>query len=102
MALGARVVVLGPHGHAGLRLYDSFLALPAVTPAPVRPPAAQATGVKPRPAVAERNVRTELARLYRTHQIDRSDYKRYGASLSAAENAVKHLRGTRAVEASSR
>ncbi|MGB0091619.1 MAG: D-glucuronyl C5-epimerase family protein [Solirubrobacteraceae bacterium] len=97
VALGARVVVLGPHGHAGVR-NDPFLALPAVTPAPVQSPAAQATGVKPRSAVAKRNVRTELARLFRTHQIDRSDYKRYGASLIAAENAAKHLRGTRAAE----
>lgn len=46
---------------------------------------------------AGRNVRTELARLYRTRQIGQSDFRRYGTSFSLALNAVKHLRGTRAV-----
>ncbi len=46
----------------------------------------------------QRTVVSELARLYRTHQIDQADYGRYSASFSAALSAVKHLGGTRATE----
>ena len=96
-ALGARVLVLGAHGHVAVR-NDRFLALPAVTPTAAGSASARATRVKPRAPAAERTVRSELARLFRTHQIDQGDYRRYGASLSAAQDAVKHLGGPRAAE----
>jgi hypothetical protein len=51
----------------------------------------------PKPA-PERTVVSELARLYRSHQLSGPDYGRYGASFAAALAAVKRLRGTRATE----
>jgi hypothetical protein len=97
VALAVRVVVLGPDGHATIR-NDPFLALPALTPAPTVSSASRVARLKPRARVADRNVRTELARLYRTHQIDQADYHRYSASFNSALSAVKQLGGTRAVE----
>jgi hypothetical protein len=58
--------------------------------------AAKATSPKPKPP--ERTVRSELARLYRTSEIDAADYRSYSASLDATLATVKRLRGTRAVE----
>ncbi len=97
VALAVRVVVLGPDGHATIR-NDQFLALPALTPASTVSSAAGVARVKPRARVADRNVHTELARLYRTHQIDQADYHRYSATFNSALSAVKRLGGTRAVE----
>src|SRR5207302_9088494 len=44
------------------------------------------------------NVRSQLARLQRTHAISTDDYRRYLRSFNDAVNAVKRLSGTRAVE----
>jgi hypothetical protein len=96
-ALAARVIVLGTQGHAVSR-NDPFLTTPALTPTPSAR-TAQATGhPQPRAHAADRNVRTELARLRRTRQISTADYQRYLGSFNTALGTVKRLRGTRAVE----
>ncbi|MBV9048147.1 MAG: hypothetical protein JOY58_07755, partial [Solirubrobacterales bacterium] len=106
------VVVLGARGRVAVRV-DPFVAVPALTPetngssaalaSRSAAPGLGATGASAKPADAGArdplaNVRTTLARLLRTHQIDAAHYRRYSASLSAAQNAVKHLHGTRALE----
>ena len=48
--------------------------------------------------IADRDVRSELARLHRAHAISTAVYRRYLGSFNAAVNAVKRLNGTRAVE----
>jgi D-glucuronyl C5-epimerase C-terminus len=95
-AAAAPVLVMGHGGHVTHRI-DRFLALPAVTPAPAGA-GASAASARAHSQSAQPTVRSELARLYRTRQIDLADYRRYGASFTAALNAVKRLRGTRAVE----
>lgn len=54
---------------------DRFLALPAVTPAPAGA-GASAASAPAHTQSAQPTVRSELARLYRTRQIDLADYRR--------------------------
>jgi hypothetical protein len=97
-AFAARVIVLGPHGHATVR-NDPFLTTPAMTPVPAgRSVASTATRSLPRAEAADRNVRTELARLRRRGEISAADCSRYLGSFNAALGTVRRLRGTRAVE----
>jgi len=95
-AAAAPVLVMSRGGHVTRRI-DRFLATPAVTPAPAGS-GAFAARTRARSQRPQRTVRSELARLYRTRQIDLADYRRYGASFTAALAAVKRLGGTRAVE----
>jgi hypothetical protein len=106
----AQIIVLDRVGHAVAR-NDPFLPPAALDPAPapapslrsVQPPHTARPNIhsgrinRPR-RVVDRNVRTELARLYRTHQIDQVDYSRYLNSFNSSLGAVRKLRGTRAVE----
>jgi hypothetical protein len=104
-AAAAPVLLMG-HGGRVRRANDPFLPSAAPTPAPAkmvkrtRPNpvavAAKAPARKRRPK--QRTVPSELARLYRSGQIDASDYGRYGASWSAAGAAAKRMRGIRATE----
>jgi hypothetical protein len=96
----APITVLEPGGHTIVR-NDPFLGPPALEqPVGFRAGATRAgTGAgssKPRPP--DRNVRTELARMYRLHDISQADYQRYSASFNAALKSVKQLTGTRATE----
>jgi D-glucuronyl C5-epimerase C-terminus len=94
-AAGAPVLVMAPGGHV-TRGTDPYLTTPSLTPAPATASAARAPARrKPAPAPT---VVSELARLYRTHQIDHADYRRYSASFASALSTVKRLGGTRAVE----
>jgi hypothetical protein len=90
-ALAARVLVLGPHGHATVR-NDPFLTVPALTPGiPV-------SRARPRGQIAGRAVRGELARLLRLNAISRDAYRYYLRGFNAALSAERHLHGQRAVE----
>jgi hypothetical protein len=93
----ARVVVLERDGHAVVR-NDPFLTAVTCTSAHAVSLRARAARINRRARVADRNVRTELARLHRMHAISTPAYRRYLGSFSAALNAVKRLSGTRAVE----
>jgi hypothetical protein len=98
-ALAAPVLVLGAGGRATVR-DDPFLTFPGVAPAPSVSSAsspARASRARPR-ARTDRNVRTELARLHRTHAISIAAYRRYLASFNSALRTERHLRGTRALE----
>jgi hypothetical protein len=97
------------HGGRVTRRDDRFLVARPLTPVPaVGAPTSGPTTHLPRAIAArapahrkqppQRTVVSELARLYRTHQIDQADYGRYSTSFSAALSAVKHLGGTRATE----
>ncbi len=94
----AQIIVLGRDGQAVVRS-DPFLKGPAVAQPPAAPEAIGDPGRgPPRAHAADRNVRSELARLFGTHQIDQADFARYRASFTGALNTVRHLRGRRAVE----
>ena len=113
-ATAAPVLVMGRGGHVTFR-NDRFLTARSATPRPAsggasagsapggsgsrRPArdAASAAQAPPRRA-PPRTVVSELARLYRFHQLSAADYRRYGAGFAAALAAVKRLRGTRATE----
>jgi hypothetical protein len=94
-ALAARVIVLGPHGHATVR-NDPFLTTPALTPLPAGRAATAQT--PPRAHAADRNVRSELARLRRRSEISGTDYRHYLGSFNSALGTVRRLSGTRATE----
>ncbi len=119
-AQAAPVLVMGSHGRVR-RETDRFLAASTAEPAPARPQArpararalsAAAPGalapVAPgalaaRAAARGRRLKPPsvpgvLAHLYRTGQLDRSDYDAYGASWNAAQRLVKHLSGIRRAE----
>ena len=68
------------------------------TPTPAVPFGARVARFNPRAQIADRDVRSELARLHRAHAISTAVYRRYLGSFNAAVNAVKRLNGTRAVE----
>jgi hypothetical protein len=91
----ARVVVLDRHGYASVR-YDQALSGPALTPRPAV--ASESVGRPTGRDAGDRNVRSELARLYHRHLISRSSYQRYGASFNSALAAVRRLPGARAAE----
>jgi hypothetical protein len=93
----ARVVVLGRDGHTTIR-NNPFLRPAAPMQTPGASFGARAARVEPGAHLADRNVRTELARLHRVHAISTDAYRHYGVSLTAALRAVTRLRGTRAVE----
>lgn len=108
-AAATPVLVMGRHGQVH-RANDPYL--PAATPTPMPTPAAprpaggiHLPGAAPGATVARAPARkkrkpptvaSELSRLYRTGQIDASDYGNYRASWAAAGSTTKHLRGTRA------
>ena len=96
-AEASQVVVLGRDGHIS-RQNDPFLALSPVTPVPAVSPRARSARRGPKARVADRNVRTELARLHRVLAISNAAYRRYLGSFNAALSAVKRLAGTRALE----
>jgi hypothetical protein len=52
----------------------------------------------PKARVAGADVRSELARLFHAHQIDRVAYRRYSGNFQNALDTVKRLTGTRAAE----
>ena len=68
------------------------------TPTPAVPFGARVARFNPGAQIADRDVRSELARLHRAHAISTAVYRRYLGSFNAAVNAVKRLNGTRAVE----
>jgi D-glucuronyl C5-epimerase-like protein len=117
-ATAAPVLVMGRGGHV-TRQDDRFLTEAVVAPAPMRrvEPVAGSASVRGAEPVAgtaraaaiarapahpkrapERTMVTELARLYRTGQINSTEYHSDSASWSAALAAVKRLNGTRAAE----
>jgi D-glucuronyl C5-epimerase C-terminus len=107
-ATAAPVLVMGRGGHV-TRRNDRFVSPQPITRAPAAParpvapgaggPSASAARAPRHPKRApERTVASELARLYRSHQIDAADYHSYSASFRAALGAVKRLGGTRATE----
>ncbi len=91
--------MLGRDGRAVVR-NDPFLAPSSLTPAPMSAASlgARAPRAEPQAEVADRNVRTELARLRRIHAISSAVYRHYLGSFNAALNAVAGLGGTRAAE----
>ncbi len=97
LAQAARVLVLGRDGHA-TRRNDPFLQLPTATPMPALSFGARPARIDQRARVADRNVRSELARLHRAHAISTGTYRHYLGSFNAALKAVKRLGGTRASE----
>jgi hypothetical protein len=127
-AAAAPVLVMGRGGHVTLRndrFLAAHSATPEPAPAGASVPATAGTAVPapagpsvPAPVASapaqarasiarvpaggkrppQRTVVSELARLYRSHQISSADYSRYSASFGAALAAVKRLHGTRAAE----
>jgi len=94
-ASAARIVRLDRRGHPVV-VEDRFLRTSALSPSPnAAVGASQASGGR---AAATRTVHSELARLYRAHQIDRSSYTRYNNSLNLALGAIDRLRGTRRLQ----
>ncbi len=69
-------------------------ALRGTSPAPT----AHAARQTPNAYAADRNVRTELHRLFRTHQISQTEYQQDLQDFNSALQTVRHLSGTRAVE----
>ncbi|MHB8660159.1 MAG: D-glucuronyl C5-epimerase family protein [Solirubrobacteraceae bacterium] len=90
---GAPLLVLGPHGQVSVRSDPALRGTPSA-PAPGAIP----RRAVPRAVIADRNVRSELVRLARTHAITPSAYHRYLGSFNSALNAEARLSGTRAVE----
>ena len=90
-------------GHVAVR-NDPFLAqwVPTPAPAAARPSAIGASAARAatptKKQAPARTLRSELLRLYRAGQISQADYRGYSASLTAALNTVKRLKGTRAQE----
>jgi D-glucuronyl C5-epimerase C-terminus len=82
-AAAAPVTVLGP-GHRVVVRNDPYLDAVALTP----PPMARAQ------AAAQRSAASELTRLFRTHAISPTLYRRYRAILQAAIAANQRLQGT--------
>jgi hypothetical protein len=97
LARAARILVLSRNGHAVVR-NDPFLRTAIPTPAPAVSLGTRVVLANPRAQVADRNVRTELARLRRTHAISAAAYRHFLASFNAALTAEASLSGTRAVE----
>ena len=93
-AAAAPVLVMGPGGHVRSAA-DPSLSAVAFTP----PPSAGVAGSRRiRPRSSGPTVASELARLYRTHQIGAAAYRRYGADWTAALASEKRLSGTRRAE----
>ena len=96
-AAAAPVLVMARGGRV-TRRNDPFLTSRPATPAPAIAGAASSRAAPPPQRTPGRTVGSELARLYRTHQIDLADYRSYSASFAAALATVKRLSGTRAAE----
>jgi hypothetical protein len=107
-AAAAPVLVMGRHGRVSER-NDPFVTtaqlpsgpagtLPLTTsgPSPARAGAARAP--KGRRRVKPRTVPRELAGLYRSRQIDETDYSADSRSWRAALGAARHQQGVRATE----
>src|SRR5437764_11967396 len=97
MAHAARIMVMSSDGHVVVRS-DPSVAAAMPTPAPAGPFSDHAVRATARAHVADRNVRTELARLRRIHAISTGAYGRYLGSFNAALSAARRLHGTRAME----
>jgi hypothetical protein len=95
-AVAARVIVLGPHGQAVVRV-DPFVPAAAVTPAPPRAVAAAAHRKRKRRPRGP-TVHSDLARFAQTHAITTSEYLSYSTTLGAAITSKNRLRGTRQAE----
>jgi hypothetical protein len=99
-ASAAPVLVLGHQGHATAR-NDPFVTGPAMTPAPAAaaaPALVFTKAVRETKRAPQITVLTELARLYRSHQITTSAYRGYVSSFNGALATEKRLRGTRRSE----
>jgi hypothetical protein len=93
-AAAAPVLVMGQGGRVH-RANDPYLSAMALTPPPAASAARQARG---RPRSRGRTVYTELARLYRGHQISAAAYGDYTSSYSSALALERKLSGTRKTE----
>jgi D-glucuronyl C5-epimerase C-terminus len=107
-AAAAPVLVMGGGGHV-VPGNDPYVAARALTPAPAGAGApvartgaahtrAHASRSGAHASRAERTVRGELTRLYRTRQISGSAYRSYSASFNSAVATAKRLGGTRGYE----
>jgi hypothetical protein len=100
LAFASQVLVLEAHGRVAVRS-DPPVRL-ATWSAGAEAAGAEAAFGSSRAiadaSMAERNVRTELRRLYRTHEIPQTQYLQYLNSFNSALQAVKRLTGTRANE----
>jgi hypothetical protein len=101
---GAAPVLVMDHGGHVAHANDRFLSQLALTP----PPSAASASVArasahsgPRPRASSRTVTSELARLYRSHQISAAAYRSYSATFSSALALEKKLSGTRKTELTS-
>jgi hypothetical protein len=97
-AAAAPVLIMGSGGHV-VRARDPFLSQLALTPPPPAATARAAARRRPR-AGSARTVTSELARLYRSHQIGAAAYRRYSSSFASALALEKRLSGTRRAELS--
>ena len=93
-AQAARVVVLARDGRATVR-NDPFLSTAALTPSPE---AISVPGLVSHATAVDGTVRTRLARLYRSHRIDKSAYRAYSASFNSVLAEVRRLSATRAAQ----
>jgi hypothetical protein len=98
-AQAARVLVMGPGGHVTAR-QDPFVQAGEPTPPPnaVKATAAAATPPKPKKKAPQKTVVSELKRLLTSGAINSPQYGAYSSSFTAALNAERHLKGTRATE----
>jgi hypothetical protein len=94
-ASAAPVLVMGAGGHVH-RANDRYLPTLAVTPPPAASAARAPRAVRPKKP--QKTVASELARLYRGHQITAAAYRGYTASYAAAVAAERRLTGTRRAE----
>jgi D-glucuronyl C5-epimerase C-terminus len=93
-AAAAPVLVMDRDGHAHAA-NDPYLSATALMP----PPAAGAAAERrTRRRSSSRTVSSELARLYRGHQISGAAYRHYTSSYSAALTLERKLSGTRRTE----
>jgi hypothetical protein len=93
-ASAAPVLVMGGGGRVH-RANDRYLPTLAPTPPPA---AVAASAPRTRPGSTQRTVTSELARLYRSRQINAAAYRRYSSSFAAALASEKRLTGTRRAE----
>jgi hypothetical protein len=99
----APVLVMGHGGHV-VRANDRFLSQLALTPPPATASASVARASanrRPRAKGPSRTVTSELARLFRSHQISASAYSSYSASFASALALEQKLSGTRKTELTS-
>jgi D-glucuronyl C5-epimerase C-terminus len=95
LSQAASITVLGRDGHVFVR-NDPALAAEPIAPAVSF--GAGAGPTVPRARTADGDVRSELARLFHTHQIDGVAFRRYSGNFQDALDTVRRLTGTRAAE----